>query len=238
MGALLALMPAGAFAGEAEIRIHDGLVSATFDATPASDVVEAIWRAIGLEIVLPPSVQRKTLTLAVDQVLLEPFLQRLVEALDVGGFALVYEPTGPADRLILVDKARASEAAWTPGPRENPSPPPAEAGTATGWGRVSVPVLVPKTEADSMRLGAPGQVMIVQSLPMARTQTSECDGTSAHYPVQTVLVVDAVHTYITGVIVCVPDGLKVGERLIPGPAPPDVPTERESAYSRYRATIR
>jgi hypothetical protein len=82
------------------------------------------------------------------------------------------------------------------------------------------------------------QVIVVHTAPFARTETTECDGTRADYPVQTALVIDAAATYVTSLVVCAADGLKVGDRLAPPPTPVDAPAEAESTYSRYQATPR
>lgn len=103
---ILAAAPPLVAAGEARIQVLDGLVSARFDAVPVAEAVAAIRRAAGLEVVLPASVQGKTVTLAADQVPLERFIQRVLDLLDVGGYALVYEPGGQTRRLIVVESAR------------------------------------------------------------------------------------------------------------------------------------
>jgi len=237
--ALLVLMPPSGFAGEARVQLVDGLVSATFEATRAADALEAIRGATGTQVVLLASVQTKTLTLSVKEVPFEPFLKRVLDALDLGGFALVYDPHGTADRLIVVDRARGDEDVTTLGTPEKKSPPAAEAGgRPPERAQLSVPILVPKTHAAFMNLGAPGQVIVVHSTPVARTRTTECDGTSADYPVQTALVIDGTSTYLTSLIVCAAGGLKVGDQLAPPPTPLDARIEADSAYARYQGTTR
>lgn len=69
------------------------------------------------------------------------------------------------------------------------------AGSSSG----TVDILIRKTEADSMKLGSPGQEIIVESAPIVKTRTLACDGSGSSYPVQNVLVADPDNTYITGV---------------------------------------
>ena len=224
IGALLlvlsAVIPAVALAGEARVRVQDGLVSAVFDATAAPEAFEAVRRATGVAVLVPPSAREKTLTLAVEQVPFEVFLRRLHEALDLGGFALEYGPDGAPDRLFVAEKGRGAEMA-VPAAPQVPSPPAGWIRATADGGRVSVPFLMRKTEADSMKLGAPGQVIVVESAPFAKTTTSECHGTPGRYPVQTVLVTEAANTYIAGIIVCAPEGLSPGQTLTPARMPTD-----------------
>jgi len=237
--ALLTVTPAAGVAGEARVRLDGGLVSATFEATRAADAVQAIRRATGVELALPPSARTATLTLAVTRVPVEAFLKRALEALDLGGFALVYAPGGAADRLIVVDRARGREAAPAPAPAETTGPPAvAVGGPPPERGRRAVPVLLPAAQAASMRLGAPGQVILVHSAPVARTETAACDGVPAAYPVQTVLVIDRAATYVTSLVVCDPEGLRVGATLVPPPTRAGAPAGGDGSYSRYEATVR
>jgi hypothetical protein len=227
----LCLSPAVALAGEARVRFQDGLVSVVFDATPAPEAFEAIQRATGVEVLVPPSARGKTLTLAVEQVSFEVFLRRLHEALDLGGFALEYGPGGAPDRLFVAEKG-AAPAMAAPGAPSVPSPTAGWTRATAAAGRVSVPFLMRTTEADSMKLGAAGQVMVVESMPFAKTTTSECDGTPGRYPVQTVLVTEAANTYITSIIVCNAGGLGPGQTLMPARMPTDAEGRREDAGSR------
>jgi len=103
---LLALTAPPAFAGTVRVEAQGNLVTATLDAAPVAEVVEATRKATGVEVVLPASTQGKVVTLAVEQVPLEQFVRRLLQALDLGGFVLVYESTGVANRLIVVDRGR------------------------------------------------------------------------------------------------------------------------------------
>jgi len=136
--AVLSAAPDSALAGEARVSFHEGLVTATFDTVPAAEALAAIRRATGVEVVVPVSVQGKTLTLTVTQLPFERFLRRVLEALDLGGFALVYEPGGAAGRLIVVDRARgrgpaAGEKTGAPAP-----------GTAATGG--TTPIYIPSRE--------------------------------------------------------------------------------------------
>ncbi len=116
---VLAGLPGTGLAGEARVGVYEGLVSATFEATLASEALAAIGRATGMEVVVPPSVQGRALTLTVESVSLEWLLERVVAALDLGGFALVYKPDGRAGRLLVVDRTPGGLSASTesaPGP--------------------------------------------------------------------------------------------------------------------------
>ncbi|MBI4590540.1 MAG: hypothetical protein HY725_17050 [Candidatus Rokubacteria bacterium] len=117
---MFALIPAVGVAGQTLVRFEDGLVSAAFQAAPAPQALEAIRQAVGLEVVLPPLAREKTLTLVVERAPLEAFLRRVLEALDLGGFALVYAPEGALDRLYVVDKGRGAEVP-APGPPQEAS---------------------------------------------------------------------------------------------------------------------
>lgn len=102
--AMVAAFPATGLAGEARVRVHEGLVSATFEAALASEALAAIGRATGVEVMVPPSVQGRALTLTVESVSVERFLGRVLAALGLAGFALVYEPDGRVGRLLVVDR--------------------------------------------------------------------------------------------------------------------------------------
>lgn len=110
-----------------------------------------------------------------------------------------------------------------------------EASAASSSGAVDI--LVRKTEADSMKLGSPGQEIVVESGPTIKTKTTACDGISASYPIQSVLVVDPDNTYITGVIVCAPDGLAPGERLSPSLSFTDAYNDGSVEYVKSEATV-
>jgi hypothetical protein len=75
---------------EPSVALQAGLVSARFTATPAALVSDVIRRATAVEIVIPSSALARPVTLTVERVPLEDFLRRLLVALDLGGFALVY----------------------------------------------------------------------------------------------------------------------------------------------------
>ncbi|HEV8308086.1 MAG TPA: hypothetical protein VGW35_10505 [Methylomirabilota bacterium] len=120
-------------AGAARVRVEGGLVSASFEAVPAPEALDAIRRATGVELVLPPAIRGKTLTFSAEQLPLEPFLRRVLDALDLGGFALVYEPNGDAGRLIVVGRgARGAASAVTSPAAADPD--------------VEIPRYIPETE--------------------------------------------------------------------------------------------
>lgn len=101
----------------------------------------------------------------------------------------------------------------------------------------AVDILVRKAEADSMKLGSPGQTIVVQDPPTIKATTTACDGKSGVYPVQSVLVVDGSSTYISSVIVCSPEGLSPGEMITPAFVGGDHPTEGDLEYARYEGIV-
>jgi hypothetical protein len=123
--------PAGAAGPSVEYR--EDRVTARFEDTPVPEALAAIQRATGIEIVLPGPAAERRLTLAADGQRLEPFLRRVLAALDYGGFALVFEGTGRGGRLLVVDRGSA-------GPPPPPAAPPAPPATAGG------PTYVPGAE--------------------------------------------------------------------------------------------
>jgi len=228
---IVAMMPAATLAGEALVKVQDGLVSATFDATPRANALDAIRRATGVELIVPPPVREKALTLAVEPAPFERFLEHVLQALELGGVALVYAPDGRADRLIVVHRGQESNVPTAVSATKPSSPP------AGSMGRTSVPFLIGRAEAESIKLGSPGQVILVQSGPFAKVQTSGCDGSNNPHPVQTVLVADGANTYLTSIIACAPGGLNVGDALTPATAPTEARMEGDSTHSRFTATV-
>lgn len=66
MVVLLSLLPAGATADAARVQVQaQGLVSATFDATPVREALDALRRATGVEVVVPAAFSEKTVALAI-----------------------------------------------------------------------------------------------------------------------------------------------------------------------------
>ena len=119
----------------ARVAMQDGVVTAQFEATPVPEALNAVKRATGVEIVLPASVLNKSLTLTVERVPFEQFVRQVLDRLELGGFALVYEATGAAQRVIVVDRARGGPSnLGSAAPAAEPSP-------TTGAG--SEPVYVP-----------------------------------------------------------------------------------------------
>lgn len=231
ISAVILVLPAAvaAVAGPARMAVQDGLVTATFDATPAPEALDVIRRATGVELVLPPAVEATRLTLVVDQVPLEAFFRRVLAALDLAGFALVYAPDGSADRLIAVHPGHERP---EHGPPER-SGTPAAARSPTAPRRV--PFLIRQAEAESITLGSPGQTILPESRPSFTTATEACDGTLAEYPVQTVLIVSPGTTHVATLIVCAPGGLAPGEALVPRAAPGETGWGGDPAYARYEA---
>jgi hypothetical protein len=115
-----------------QVRVNDGRITAVLEDAPVPEALAAIQRAGGPEIVLPDAARGRSLTLTVEQVRLEEFVRRLLLALDLGGFALVYEPDGAAGRVVVVD-------------RGGPAPPPAaaEPPAETSAGVTAEPVYIP-----------------------------------------------------------------------------------------------
>lgn len=108
----------GPAVGQPRIRVTEGLVSAALESVPVGEAVGALRRATGVDVVLPASVEGKTVTLSAEQLPLERFVRRLLEALGLSGYALVYEASGEMRRLIVVESTRPAptEPASAPGP--------------------------------------------------------------------------------------------------------------------------
>jgi hypothetical protein len=98
-------------AGEADMRFENGLVTATFDAVPAAEAFAVIRRTTRANIVVQPALEGKVLTLTVEQVSFDLFLQRVLHALGWGNYAVVYEPDGGPGRLVIVDPNRGHRGA-------------------------------------------------------------------------------------------------------------------------------
>ena len=219
---LLVLIAAVARAEEPRVIFQDGLVTATFDAVAAPRALEAIRSATGVEIVVLRAIEQQTLTLTAEQVPFERFIQRVLDALELGGFALVYEHDGGASRVIIGDRGHSDGAA----PASEPLTP------------SSVLFLVRSTDADSIGLGRPGQVIVVESAPIATVNASECSGVSGDYPVQNVTVIDGPTTHLTSIVVCMAQGLDPGKRLTPTYAPVDGDAPPPGArYTKFIATL-
>jgi hypothetical protein len=124
-----------AVAADAQVRMEGDAVFAAFDGVPAPQALEAVRRATGVEIVVPPAaVQGKTVTMTADGMPFEQFVRRLLESLDLGGYALVFEPGGTARRIIVVERGHGGP----PPPAAPPAEPP-----ATASGPVYIPPAAP-----------------------------------------------------------------------------------------------
>jgi hypothetical protein len=132
----------GPVAGQPRIQVSGGLVSATLDGVPVGEAVAALRRAAGVDVVLPASAQGKTVTLSAEQLPVERFVRRLLEALDLGGYALVYEASGEIRRLIVVESGRSA-------PPAERAPEPGLAARASGGPapRPAAPLGAPPTHA-------------------------------------------------------------------------------------------
>jgi hypothetical protein len=231
------LLPAVGAAAEARVIFRDALVTAKFEAAALGAAFQAIRSATGVEIVVPPSIQSNSLTLSVHQIPLESFLQRLVGTLNLGGFALVYDRDGGASRIIIADIGRTEHTAPGAPP---PGARPFNAAKRVGEDdRPSVLFLIPPAEADSMNVGTWGQVIAVESAPIAMVKASECGGAGGDYPVQNVMVMDETTTRVTSIIVCAPPGLDPGVRLTATPAQTDAqtPPGGGARYLRVRGML-
>jgi hypothetical protein len=90
-----------------------------------------------------------------------------------------------------------------------------------------------------MRLGMPGQLIVVESAPIAMVKAGQCGGTSDDYPVQNVIVMDGTQTHVTSIIVCAAQGLVPGQRLTLNSARvgTDAPPTGSGRYVRLTATL-
>jgi hypothetical protein len=91
----------------AVVRVAGDHVSVSFDRTPLPDALGAIREATGLDLVVPADA-RDTVTLTATDVTLDQLLPRLLSALGLGGYAVVYEAGGPATRVIVVGRGAGS----------------------------------------------------------------------------------------------------------------------------------
>jgi type II secretory pathway component GspD/PulD (secretin) len=138
---LLSILVASLFslaAAGARVDVTDGRIGAAFEDAAVPEALSAIRLATGFEIVVPAVAQSKRLTLTSEPLPPEQFLRRLLQALDLGGFALVYEGDGSARRVIVVDRSSAP-------PQEAParSAEPTEAPAAAETGPVYIPPASP-----------------------------------------------------------------------------------------------
>jgi hypothetical protein len=133
IGLALGLAGATPVLGQARIEVVDGRVTARLVAVPVAAAVAAIQQSTGLEVVLPATTQGKKVTLDVEDLPLERFIRRLLDQLEVGGYALVYESGGQSRRLLVVESAQVT--------------PPSAPGTAPGS--------APRPEASAARAASP-----------------------------------------------------------------------------------
>ena len=147
---LVAAWP-GPAAGQPRIQVTGGLVSATLESVPVGEAVGALRRATGVDVVLPASVEGKTVTLSAEQLPLERFVRRLLEVLGLSGYALVYEATGEIRRLIVVE---STGSAPPPEPASGPGP------TARG------------PAAAATRAPAPLGAAPAHAMPLVRVETT------------------------------------------------------------------
>jgi hypothetical protein len=232
--AVLAAMPAATLAGETSVRFEAGVFSAQFEAATTAEALAAIRRATGLEIVGVVPASQKTITLTIEDAPLERFLARVAHALDLGGYAFVRAPDATADLGFLV--ARGGEAAVPVLANSAAARASDDAAPASPTRPISVPFLIPTRESDSMKLGAPGQVIVVDSPPIAKIKTSACDGGDA--AVQSAVITDAGNTYLTSLIVCAAGGVRPGQTLRVAPPSSGGPAASDEHYSRFTATSR
>jgi type II secretory pathway component GspD/PulD (secretin) len=127
-------------AAGARVEVEDGRIGAIFEDASVPAALDAIRKASGLEIVLPASVMSKRLTVTVERLPPEQFLRRLLHALDLGGFALVYKDDGSVTRVIVVDRSSTPPAQEAPA---GPTVAPTEAPTAAEPAPVYVPPASP-----------------------------------------------------------------------------------------------
>jgi hypothetical protein len=85
------------------VRFEHGLVSATFDAVPAEAALAEIRRAAQATIVVPPGLlDGKRLTLDASRQDIDLFLRRVLDALDLKDYVLVYQADSDRGRLVVV----------------------------------------------------------------------------------------------------------------------------------------
>jgi hypothetical protein len=142
IGLALPLALAPPVLGQPRVQVVNGLVTARLVAVPVAEAVAAIKQSTGLEVVLPATTQGKTVTVDVEDLPFERFIRRLLDQLDVGGYALVYESGGESRRLLVVESARATP----PPPATASAMRPAGPSTSAPW-PPSSPLGSPPTHA-------------------------------------------------------------------------------------------
>lgn len=221
------------WAQQLELAIANDRVTLVADSVPIAQIL-AVWECVG-----------QTTIINGEKLAGPPVTLRLVdvpeaEALRIvlrsaSGYLAARRQAGTSgasvfDRILILASSRAPAATA----RVTPEAPPAE--TELDIPQVLVPFLIAKAEADSVKLGTPGQVIVVDSPPVARIRSSECQGWGGDdAAVQTVLVIDEEKTYITSLIVCGAGGLRTGQTLGAGRVGPDAPG---SKYSQFVTTER
>lgn len=102
------------------VSYQDGRLSVAFEETPVEVAFEAIRAATRIEVVFPAAVQGKTLTARVEGLGLEAALRRLLRALGLESFVLVYDGSGVIRRLIALEPGTGRPPPDPAGPRNLP----------------------------------------------------------------------------------------------------------------------
>jgi len=103
----LAATPAFAQSGEADtyqewVNIKNGEISVAFNQTPVRFALAAFHATTGVNIVVPPSTESKTVNLRLDRQPVEPAVRSLISTIGYHNFALVYDKEGrPHSAVVL-----------------------------------------------------------------------------------------------------------------------------------------
>lgn len=102
-----AATPAFAQSGEADtyqewVNIKNGEISVAFNQTPVRFALAAFHATTGVNIVVPPSTESKTVNLRLDRQPVEPAVRSLISTIGYQNFALVYDKEGrPHSAVVL-----------------------------------------------------------------------------------------------------------------------------------------
>jgi len=84
------------------IDYRDGEISMAFNQTPVDLALDAIRARTGLQIVVPPAVGSKVLSLQLDRVPLEPAVRSFISYIGFKNFALMYDKDGRPNRAVVL----------------------------------------------------------------------------------------------------------------------------------------
>jgi len=84
------------------VDYRDGEISMAFNQTPVEFALDAIRVRTGLQIVVPPAVGNKVLSLQLNRVPLEPAVRSFISYIGFKNFALMYDNDGRPNRAVVL----------------------------------------------------------------------------------------------------------------------------------------